>query len=111
MDEQQAEIQQIPIAEGGDSPAAYANVCNITATPDEVFLHFGQKNTDNPGGAAHVAKVCLSLAHTKRLVTALARVIETYESTFGEVIADPAERLTPELRKRLGLPEKGSTSE
>jgi hypothetical protein len=104
MAEQQPELQQVKFKGGGEIANAYANVCNITATPEEVFLHFGQRDADNPMEARSIEKLCLSLPHAKRLAIALAQTLKIVEEAFGPIVADPAARLTPEIRRQLGLP-------
>jgi Protein of unknown function (DUF3467) len=91
-----------------DPRATYVNVCNVLVSPEELFLHFGQQSAENLEEAAHVMRVCMSLPHAKRLLRALANTIQVYENTFGPVVADVEDRLTPEAREQLGLDKAGS---
>ena len=95
--------EKVTIQSGDDPRAAYTNVCSVSITPEELFLHFGQRSSDNPDEAAHVAKLCMSLPHAKRLVRVLQGIIGSYERLFGDVTANAEDRLTPEQRALLGL--------
>ena len=90
-------------------PLFYSNFATIRSTPEEILIHFGLR-TDEPSKGVGVAKAVLSLAHAKRLAGALARVIETYEKSFGSIQEDISKRLTPEGRKLLGIPDKEESS-
>jgi hypothetical protein len=84
----------------------YANYTALTASPEEFILRFCLRDFNDPSKATELARVFVSLGHAKRLVIALARSIKSYEELFGEITADPLQRLTPEGRTRLGV--KGS---
>ncbi len=73
----------------------YATDTGISITAEEVVLHFGLRSSgpDPLASVMGVAKLYLSLPHTKRLVAALVRSLESYESTLGEIDADPNARL------------------
>ena len=61
---------------------AYANTVNIMHTPEEFIMDFYL--VAPPSGVA-TARVILSPGHMKRIVTAIKKNIELYESTFGDI--------------------------
>jgi hypothetical protein len=66
---------------------AYANVCNVTGTREEVALLFGTNQTLYTGQQEVTVKVTnrivLSPYAAKRLQALLGEVIKQYESRFG----------------------------
>ena len=81
----------------------YSNYTALTMTPDEVIFRFAERDLEDPGRALEVARLFVSPGHAKRILAVLANIVRIYETNFGEILADPVERLTPEGRKKLGL--------
>jgi hypothetical protein len=81
----------------------YSNYTAITMTPDEVIFRFAGRDLEDAAKALEVARLVVSPAHAKRLLGVLANIIKIYETNFGELAADPLQRLTPEGRKNLGI--------
>jgi hypothetical protein len=81
----------------------YSNYTAVTMTPDDVMFRFAQRDLDDAKKALEVARIVISPEHAKRLLLVLANIVRLYETNFGELIADPLQRLTPEGRKNLGL--------
>ncbi len=79
----------VPIVKWDDSSmsTAYANVCNVTGTREEVGLLFGTNQTLYTGQKEVTVKVTnrivLSPYAAKRLQMLLGEVIKQYESRFG----------------------------
>jgi hypothetical protein len=87
-----------------DSPSElvfYSNIASVSLTPEEAILHFGQRDSEDPNKGEGVAKVYLSLPHAKRLASVLAKGLSRHEEVFGEIIADPEKRLSPEILKKI----------
>jgi hypothetical protein len=82
-------------------PMFYTNIASISATPEEFSMHFGIRKKKDPNHGIGVAMIYMSLPHAKRLAEAMAKAIHSHEQTFGEIITDPANRLTGEGRKLL----------
>jgi hypothetical protein len=80
---------------------AYANVCNVTSTREEVSLFFGTNQTWNTAqGEFRVAlsdRIILNPFAAKRLSLLLSNVLKEYESLFGEIqiTGGPAPSATP----------------
>lgn len=87
----------------------YSNYTAVTMTPDEIIFRFAGRDLEDAAKALEVARIVVSPAHAKRLLTVLANIIKIYETNFGELVADPLQRLTPEGRKNLGIEESQST--
>ncbi|MFH2043379.1 MAG: DUF3467 domain-containing protein [Acidobacteriota bacterium] len=81
----------------------YSNVAQIIISNEEVIIRFGLREPENPQSGTGVATAYLGLAHAKRLASALGRSINQYEKTFGEIIADPLGKLTPEQIEKIGI--------
>lgn len=81
----------------------YSNYTAVTMTPDEVIFRFGGRDLEDASKALEVARLVVSPAHAKRLLGVLANIIKIYETNFGQLFADPLQRLTPEGRKNLGI--------
>jgi hypothetical protein len=79
----------VPVVKWDDSSmnTAYANVCNVTGTREEVALLFGTNQTLYSGQKEVTVKVTnrivLSPYAAKRLQALLGEVIKQYESRFG----------------------------
>ncbi len=83
----------------------YSNYTAITMTPDEVIFRFAGRDLEDPAKALEVARLIVSPAHARRILAVLANIVRIYETNFGEIVADPLQRLTPEGRKNLGVDE------
>jgi hypothetical protein len=79
----------VPVVKWDDASmnTAYANVCNVTGTREEVALLFGTNQTLYTGQKEVTVKVTnrivLSPYAAKRLQALLGEVIKQYESRFG----------------------------
>ena len=66
---------------------AYANVCNVSSSREEVVLVFGMNNAwERDASEVHVklnSRVILSPFAAKRLAVLLDNVIKQYEGRFG----------------------------
>ncbi len=66
---------------------AYANVCNVSSSREEVALVFGVNNAwERDASAVHVklnSRVILSPFAAKRLALLLNSVVQQYETRFG----------------------------
>ena len=91
----------IDIQKGPDEITAYANIVAIMFGPDEVILHFGLRNADDPNKGIGVAKIFINPAHAKRLTAALSGALQQVESIFGEINADPISKLSPDQLQKL----------
>lgn len=80
----------------------YATDTGLSISAEEVVLHFGLRMAaqGGPMSVSGVAKLYLSLPHAKRLANVLARTIESYESTLGEIESDPNARLLRVLQEK-----------
>lgn len=80
----------------------YATDTGVTVSAEEVVLHFGLRNSapEGPMSVNGVAKLYLSLPHAKRLANALARTLESYERTLGEIETDPNARLLQAMHEQ-----------
>jgi hypothetical protein len=81
----------------------YSNYTAVTMTPDEVVLRFAERDLGDATKALEMARLIVSPAHAKRLMSVLVTIIKTYETNFGPLVVDPLQRLTPEGRKNLGI--------
>ncbi|HZG52773.1 MAG TPA: DUF3467 domain-containing protein [Pyrinomonadaceae bacterium] len=93
--------EEITIYDSPQQFVGYANINGITFTPEEVVMHLGLRRLENLNEADGVAKIYLNLPHAKRIMLALAHLIERHEMFFGEINADPGSRLTDAGRKHL----------
>ena len=104
------EVKMVGVGE--DQVAVYATNVNVSFRPEEVFLEFGQAgNGSVPGQVTRLGTYCISPGHAKRLLLALQRSLERHERLFGEVVSDPAARLTIEGKHMLGLSNAGDSNE
>ena len=73
--------------------SAYANVCNVSSTREEVVLMFGVNQAWQRGQAEVVIqltdRLILSPYAAKRLALLLHGVMREYESRFGELPVEP----------------------
>lgn len=80
--------------------SAYANVCNVTSTREEVVLLFGMHQAWNRGQKEITIqltdRIVVNPFAAKRLSMLLAGVVKEYESRFGAINIEGA---TPEKRK------------
>ena len=77
---------------------------NITMTyvgPEETIIHFALRNEIDPFKGTGIAKVYLTTAHAKRLMSALKKGLEQLEAIFGEVVEDPGAKLTADQLQKL----------
>lgn len=72
--------------------STYCNMCNATSTREEVVLNFGiNQNWDQPGNAAEYLevdlehRVILSPFAAKRLSEALGKLMQDYQTRYGEL--------------------------
>ena len=83
--------------------SAYANVCNVTGTREEIVLLFGVNQTW--AGASKelviqlLERVILSPFAAKRLNYLLTRVLREYENRYGQLQIEPGE--TPQPSEQL----------
>jgi len=75
---------------------AYANTVNIMHTPEEFIMDFYL--VAPPSGIA-TARVIISPGHMKRIMAAIKKNIELYETKFGEI--KPARE--PHHEQRIGF--------
>ena len=73
--------------------SAYANVCNVSSTREEVVLMFGVNQAWQRGQAEVVIqltdRIILSPFAAKRLSLLLHGVMREYETRFGELPVEP----------------------
>ena len=73
--------------------SAYANVCNVSSTREEMVLAFGVNNVWERGQAniqvQMTNRIVLNPYAAKRLATVLNRVVTEYELKFGTLKDDP----------------------
>ena len=69
--------------------SAYANVCNVMSTREEVVLMFGINQAWNSAQREMTvqlsSRIILSPLAAKRISTLLANVVREYETRFGEL--------------------------
>lgn len=75
-----------------DMSTAYANVCNVSSTREEVTLLFGTNQSWHTGQEEVVIKLSnrmvVSPYAAKRLSALLANIVEQYETRFGVLATD-----------------------
>lgn len=81
----------------------YANMCRVSANAEEVFIHFGVRQSDRPEIADGVARIYLSLPSFKRLLEIGEILVGKVEAGLDEkILTDPNDRLsTPEAAERI----------
>lgn len=76
--------------------SAYANVCNVTSTREEVVLNFGvNKAWERGSGELEIElsnRIILSPFAAKRLNMMLDKLIKEYEARHGELNLDVAQQ-------------------
>ena len=76
--------------------SAYANVCNVTSTREEVVLNFGINQAWERGAQELkielTNRLILSPFAAKRLATMLSKLIDEYENRYGKLDVEPAEK-------------------
>ena len=74
--------------------SAYANVCNVTSTREEVSLQFGMNQRwdadENELVIELSDRIVLNPYAAKRVGLLINNVIEQYEAKFGEIVLEPA---------------------
>jgi Protein of unknown function (DUF3467) len=105
MSKSQEPKKEVQLRDTRDQFVSYSNLASVTMTPEEAILTFGMRDVDSPNTGTTIAKLYISPAHAKRLAAALARIVQGYEETFGEIAADPIDRLSKGARQKLGIPE------
>ena len=79
--------------------SAYANVCNVTGTREEIVLLFGVNQTWTTAPKELVIqlleRVILSPFAAKRLNLLLSRVLKEYESRYGQLPLEPGDQARP----------------
>lgn len=74
--------------------SAYANVCNVSSTREEVVLLFGVNQAWNRGQQEVTIqltdRIIISPFAAKRLSMVLAGVVKEYEGRFGQLDVDAA---------------------
>jgi hypothetical protein len=75
-----------------DMSTAYANVCNVSSTREEVTLLFGTNQSWHTGQEEVVIKLSnrmvVSPYAAKRLSALLTNIVEQYEARFGVLATD-----------------------
>lgn len=105
MPDDQIHIPEPKLSSDSRTMIFYSNYTAVTMTPDEVIFRFAQRDLEDAAKALEVARIAVSPQHAKRLLVVLANIVKIYETNFGELAADPLQRLTPEGRKNLGVDE------
>jgi hypothetical protein len=79
--------------------SAYANVCNVTGTREEIILLFGINQSWNTASKELVIqlleRVILSPFAAKRLNLLLSRVLKEYEARYGQLPPDTGDQARP----------------
>ena len=91
-----------------DLKSAYANVCNVSSTREEVVLVFGINQAWERGQAEVkiqlTDRIILSPFAAKRLAELLTNVMREYETRFGVLSADV--RRSGEATSPVGTPDR-----
>jgi hypothetical protein len=79
--------------------SAYANVCNVTGTREEIVLLFGVNQSWNSAQRELVVqlldRVIMSPFAAKRLNLLLTRVLREYESRYGQLQTEAGDHARP----------------
>jgi hypothetical protein len=79
--------------------SAYANVCNVTGTREEIILLFGVNQSWNSAQRELVVqlldRVIMSPFAAKRLSILLTRVLREYESRYGQLQTEVGDQPRP----------------
>jgi hypothetical protein len=94
-----------PVTGQAASPLLYINSVNVIGGPEEIILHMGVRNPDNPNDMTPVVSVATSLSHAKRLVEALNSQLALLEEAFGPIPLTPEPIIDPERLRKLGVDE------
>ncbi len=82
----------------------YANLCNITVTPEEVILHFGIRDIEKAAKGINegtgVAKVFLGLDHAKRFHEALGKTLEGHQGRMEGLLEEVRATLEREMQAK-----------
>ncbi len=89
----------------------YATLTQVKTGLEEIALHFGHTDEDNALSGQGFAKIYLSVPHAKRLLVVLQSSISDYEKIFGEIIADPTQRITAEGRQFVTIEEPNGSED
>jgi hypothetical protein len=78
-----------------DLKSAYANVCNVTSTQEEVVLNFGinqewERGQQNELEIQLKNRIILNPFVAKRLSIMLSKLCSEYEGRYGELKLEPA---------------------
>ena len=89
---------------------AYANLCNVVVTPEEVVLHFGIRDLNPPSDDAvegiSVARIYLGVEHAKRLNQALTNTLEKHQGIMEGLLEQIQAQLNAmEVAKESGQSE------
>jgi hypothetical protein len=114
MSEEQKKQDRAPVGEkAGDQPspssgakelsvdessrAAYANLCRVTGTPEEVVMDFALNvNAFGPVLDEQVKvdhRIVMGYQAAKRTALVMLETVRRYEERFGEIELDPRKRL------------------
>lgn len=102
----QKAVSKGTIAKAANEPTFFVNVATVGASPEEFVIHFGLRDPGNPTETSGVITVFMTPGHAKRLTSGLVAGVKAYEANFGEIRENPEDMMTPEARKRVGLPQK-----
>lgn len=79
--------------------SAYANVCNVTGTREEIVLLFGVNQSWNSAQRELVVqlldRVIMSPFAAKRLNLLLTRVVREYEARYGQLQTEAGDQTRP----------------
>ena len=92
--------QQILLPPGKDP--LHANFCRISATPEEFFFDYFLStslfgSTSFSEAPSMLARLVMSPEATKRTLLTMADTMKQYEDRFGEVHADPRQKLKTDV--------------
>src|SRR4051812_3661337 len=79
--------------------SVYSNYAGLLVAPEEFVIRFCQKSVEGRERPLETVRVYMSLAHAKRLVSAMARTLRDYEAVFGEIPVEPS--LTEKGKEKL----------
>lgn len=83
--------------DGREIKTHYANICNVSSTPEEVILSFGintqQRTNDGDLLLQMHSRIILSPFAAKRLAIVLGQSVKAYESKFGPLELDARKRV------------------
>lgn len=88
----------------------YTNFCRVSVTPEELVLDFGLNTQMNPTPGEPIKlthRVVMNFYTAKRLLGALANVVQAHENNYGPLELDYQRRARPQPRP--GMPPAGAT--